>query len=73
MYVSILVLLDESLEECPKNRLKCHIGVSILVLLDESLEAYIVSHIEQGGRFQSLFSWMNRSKCGVARGTNHYV
>jgi len=60
--VSILVLLDESLEAAQYKKTIWLLPVSILVLLDESLEAVDGNCINPSDRFQSLFSWMNRSK-----------
>ena len=62
--VSILVLLDESLEDLIEpERIDMNI-VSILVLLDESLEDGFLMREVPCFVFQSLFSWMNRSKHG---------
>jgi len=60
--VSILVLVDESLEDCHNSFKDLKEYVSILVLVDESLEALGKCHTSNVGEFQSLFSWMNRSK-----------
>ena len=74
--VSILVLLDESLEEDTGVLSERNWGVSILVLLDESLEGCDGVYRLLSDQFQSLFSWMNRSKntslliCPSMRGFN---
>jgi len=61
--VSILVLVDVSLEGPPGMALVPAPQVSILVLVDVSLEA--LGRVWKGSAptmFQSLFSWMFRSK-----------
>ncbi len=61
--VSILVLVDVSLEELHDCRSKKKCGVSILVLVDVSLEVdFHISFNRLKVMFQSLFSWMFRSK-----------
>jgi len=60
--VSILVLLDDSLEGGTSGILCSRPRVSILVLLDDSLEDSIDLQSNDSRKFQSLFSWMIRSK-----------
>ena len=65
LHVSILVLLDDSLEVAMSSaRSRYQDPVSILVLLDDSLEDQTPSiDTSISGGFQSLFSWMIPSKC----------
>src|SRR5208337_1850978 len=64
-HVSILVLVDVSLEGHPRLPGPPAPLVSILVLVDVSLEAQTVYCVCQAVKFQSLFSWMFRSKSGL--------
>jgi len=68
-HVSILVLVDVSLEEQRLSPPRIQVPVSILVLVDVSLEVRLLKFwIWFSGEFQSLFSWMFRSKgepCGI--------
>ena len=61
-YVSILVLLDDSLEVHARVSDHRDLLVSILVLLDDSLEGCTSNWHSNDEWFQSLFSWMIRSK-----------
>ena len=65
--VSILVLLDDSLEDFIHGFRVLVVLVSILVLLDDSLEDFFLVCIIYYYKFQSLFSWMIRSKSGSGR------
>jgi len=61
--VSILVLVDVSLEGTLRNTCKRTLWVSILVLVDVSLEVRGDAGLAGlQAVFQSLFSWMFRSK-----------
>ncbi len=67
-WVSILVLVDVALEAkhilMPANLAE----VSILVLVDVALEGAFPGQLEYPFQFQSLFSWMLRSKIHPRRG-----
>ena len=60
--VSILVLVDVSLEDSHCTTSRREPGVSILVLVDVSLEVAAIPISVLPVSFQSLFSWMFRSK-----------
>ena len=60
--VSILVLVDEALEVLTVCVSGANRVVSILVLVDEALEDGLLWSAYFSGLFQSLFSWMKRSK-----------
>ena len=60
--VSILVLVDGALEGEIRDIIKSSTQVSILVLVDGALEETTCPPLLFRHRFQSLFSWMVRSK-----------
>ena len=67
--VSILVLVDVSLEEAVSSGKYANSVVSILVLVDVSLEeGGVIMGMECPIWFQSLFSWMFRSKTTPTQG-----